>query len=83
MNDIDFTQRLSAQFESEYLGCNFDAGNTFIAGHNPLDYFKALRKYAVHFHIKAASPAFPRAALRSAGAQAQILIINADGEGRN
>ena len=26
--------------------------NTFIAGHNPLDDLKALRKYIVHCHIK-------------------------------
>ena len=46
-NDIDFMQRLFKHFDSEYLRCNFDTGNTFIAGHNPLDYLKALRKYVM------------------------------------
>ena len=36
-NDIDFMQRLFKRFESAHLRCNFDTGNTFIAGHNPLD----------------------------------------------
>ncbi len=51
-NDLDFMERLFKHFESEHLRCNFDTGNTFIAGHNPLDYLKALRKYVVHCHIK-------------------------------
>ena len=55
-NDIDFMQRLFKEFDSEYLRCNFDTGNTFIAGHNPLDYLKALRQYIVHCHIKDVSP---------------------------
>jgi len=62
-NDIDFMQRLFKHFESEHLRCNFDTGNTFIAGHNPLEYLKALRKYVVHCHIKDVSPALA-AALR-------------------
>ena len=62
-NDIEFMQRLFKHFESEHLRCNFDTGNTFIAGHRPLDYLKALRKYVVHCHIKDVSPALA-AALR-------------------
>ena len=61
-NDLDFMQRLFAHFDSEHLRCNFDTGNTFIAGHNPLDYCKALRKYIVHCHIKDVSPALAAAA---------------------
>ena len=62
-NDLEFMQNLFKHFESEWLRCNFDTGNTFIAGHNPLDYLKALRKYVVHCHIKDVSPALA-AALR-------------------
>ena len=60
-NDLDFMQRLFAHFDSEWLRCNFDTGNTFIAGHNPLDYCKALRQYIVHCHIKDVSPALAAA----------------------
>ena len=61
-NDIDFMLRLFRHFESEHLRCNFDTGNTFIAGHDPLDYCKALGKYIVHCHIKDVSPALAAAA---------------------
>jgi sugar phosphate isomerase/epimerase len=44
--------KLLKTFESEWLRCNFDTGNTFIAGHDPLEYLKALRPYVVHCHIK-------------------------------
>ena len=60
-NDIEFMLNLFKHFESEWLRCNFDTGNTFIAGHNPLDYLKALRKYIVHCHIKDVSPALAAA----------------------
>jgi len=61
-NDIEFMQNLFKYFDSEYLRCNLDTGNTFIAGHNPLDYLKALSKYMVHCHIKDVSPALAAAA---------------------
>lgn len=51
-NDLDFMLRLFKHFDSEYLRCNFDTGNTFIAGHDPLEYVTALRPYVVHCHIK-------------------------------
>jgi sugar phosphate isomerase/epimerase len=51
-NDIGFMQRLLSHFDSEQLRVNFDTGNTFIAGHDPLDYLKALRPYVTHCHIK-------------------------------
>ena len=61
-NDLDFMERLFKHFESEWLRCNFDTGNSFIAGHNPLDYLKALRKYVTHCHIKDVSPELAAAA---------------------
>ena len=61
-NDIDFMQRLFKHFDSEWLRCNFDTGNTFIAGHNPLDYLKALRPYVSHCHIKDVSAGLAAAA---------------------
>ena len=61
-NDLDFMQRLFREFESEWLRCNFDTGNTFIAGHDPLDYVKALRPYVSHCHIKDVSAELAAAA---------------------
>lgn len=51
-NDIEFMQRLFRHFDSEHLRCNLDTGNTFIAGHDPLEYLKALRPWVSHCHIK-------------------------------
>jgi sugar phosphate isomerase/epimerase len=61
-NDLDFMERLFKHFDSEWLRCNFDTGNSFIAGHNPLDYLKAMRKYVTHCHIKDVSPELAAAA---------------------
>jgi len=51
-NDIEFMHRLFKHFDSEWLRCNFDTGNTFIAGHDPLEYLKAMLPYVSHCHIK-------------------------------
>jgi len=50
--DVDFMQRLFEHFDSEHLRLNMDTGNTFIAGLDPLEYLKSLRKYLTHAHIK-------------------------------
>jgi sugar phosphate isomerase/epimerase len=51
-NDGDFLERLFEHFESEHLRFNFDTGNTFIAGNDPVEYLKRFRKYLSHAHIK-------------------------------
>lgn len=51
-NNLDFMKRLFEHFDSPWLRLNFDTGNTFIAGHDPLEYVKALRPYLSHCHIK-------------------------------
>ena len=48
----DFLERLFTHFDSEYLRFNFDTGNTFISGNDPLEYLKRFRKYLPHCHIK-------------------------------
>jgi sugar phosphate isomerase/epimerase len=50
--DGDFMERLFSYFESEHLRFNFDTGNSFIAGLDPLEYLKRFRKYLSHAHIK-------------------------------
>ena len=52
----EFLERMLAFVDSPFLRLNLDTGNSFIAGHNPLDYLKALRKYVSHCHIKDVSP---------------------------
>ncbi len=50
--DGEFMERLFAYFESEYLKFNFDTGNSFISGLDPLEYLTRFRKYLSHAHIK-------------------------------
>jgi sugar phosphate isomerase/epimerase len=52
----DFLERLFRHFESPHLRFNFDTGNTYISGKDPLEYLKRFRKYVSHCHIKDVSP---------------------------
>jgi sugar phosphate isomerase/epimerase len=52
----EFLERLFTHFNSEHLCFNFDTGNTFISGQDPLEYLKRFRKYLTHAHIKDVSP---------------------------
>ena len=61
-NDPEFMLKLFKHFDSEYLRCNFDTGNSFIAGHTPQEYLKTLRPYVTHLHIKDVSPQLAAAA---------------------
>jgi sugar phosphate isomerase/epimerase len=54
--DADFMQRLFDHFDSPHLRMNFDTGNSFIAGLDPLEYLTQMRKYVSHLHIKDVSP---------------------------
>jgi len=57
----DFMLRLFETFDSPYLRFNFDTGNTFIAGKDPLEFCKTFHKYLTHCHIKDVSPALAAA----------------------
>jgi inosose dehydratase len=51
-NNGDFLERLFTHFDSPHLRMNFDTGNTFIAGNEPLEYLRRFRQYLSHAHIK-------------------------------
>jgi sugar phosphate isomerase/epimerase len=61
--DGEFMLKLLSHFEDERLRINFDTGNAFIQGHDPLEYYKELEKYIVSSHIKDVDPGLA-AALR-------------------
>ncbi|MGO9113825.1 MAG: sugar phosphate isomerase/epimerase family protein [Thermoguttaceae bacterium] len=61
-SNLEFMTRLFEYFDSSYLLFNFDTGNTFIAGEDPLDFCMALRKYLTHCHIKDVSAELAAAA---------------------
>jgi sugar phosphate isomerase/epimerase len=60
--DGDFMERLFSHFDSKHLRMNFDTGNTFISGLDPLEYMKRFRKYITHVHIKDVSAGLAAAA---------------------
>ncbi len=51
-NNLELMVNLLEEFDSPWLGVNFDTGNTFIAGHDPLTYLKAIRPWLRHVHCK-------------------------------
>ena len=50
--NLELMVKLLKEFDSPWLGVNFDTGNTFIAGHDPLTYLKAIRPWLRHVHCK-------------------------------
>lgn len=57
----EFMLRLFEYFDSPHLQFNFDTGNTYIAGKDPLEFCRTFRKYLTHCHIKDVSPALAAA----------------------
>jgi sugar phosphate isomerase/epimerase len=45
-------QKIMGMFESEHLRINFDTGNTYISGNDPLEFLKGVRKWVSHLHVK-------------------------------
>jgi sugar phosphate isomerase/epimerase len=46
----------SSSTSTEHLRFNFDTGNIFISGKDPLEYLKRFRQYVSHLHIKDNQP---------------------------
>ena len=49
-------------FDSPFVGINFDTGNSFIAGRDPVAFIKQVRKHVNHVHCKDVSKALADAA---------------------
>jgi sugar phosphate isomerase/epimerase len=52
----EFLERLFEHFDSPHLRFNFDTGNTYISGNDPLEYLTRFCKHLSHLHIKDVSP---------------------------
>jgi len=50
--NLELMVSILEEFDSPWLGVNFDTGNVFIAGHDPLIYLKAIRPWLRHVHCK-------------------------------
>jgi len=48
----DMLERLLARFTPRELGVNFDTGNSFLAGNDPVAYLKRVADRVIHVHVK-------------------------------
>jgi inosose dehydratase len=48
----DTMARILGFFDSRHFGMNFDTGNTFIAGRDPVEFLKRFRERVNHVHVK-------------------------------
>ena len=65
-------------FESPYVGINFDTGNSFIAGRDPVEFLKHVRKYVNHVHCKDVSKELADAVRgKNTGIAASVVHIGA------
>jgi sugar phosphate isomerase/epimerase len=80
-NNVEYLLGIVEPFQSEYVQINFDTGNTFIAGNDPLTFLKGVRKYVNHLHVKDVSKSLAEAVRgKETGISASVVPI---GEGVN
>jgi inosose dehydratase len=77
----EFMAEMLAFSDSPFLQMNMDTGNTFIAGHDPVDFLKRFKDRVSHVHIKDVSESLAAAAR---GGMTGIAVSHcAIGEGVN
>ncbi len=59
--DPDTMERIFEMFDSPYLRLNFDTGNTFISGQDPVRFLERFRHKVSHLHIKDVSESLAKA----------------------
>ena len=75
-NNVESLLGIVEPFQSEYVGINFDTGNTFIAGNDPLTFLKGVRKYVNHLHVKDVSKSLADAARgKETGISASVVPV--------
>lgn len=58
---LEGMKRIMSFSDSEYLGINFDTGNTFIAGRDPAEFLEAVADRVTHVHCKDVHPDLAKA----------------------
>lgn len=77
----DFMERLFSAYDTPYLRMNFDTGNTFISGQDPVKYLQRFRHKVAHCHIKDVSESLAKAVRgNETGISTSVVAI---GEGVN
>ena len=71
-------------FKSPFIRINFDTGNTFISGQDPVKFLKQVRKYVTHVHCKDVSPQLAAAARgKDTGISASVVPIGGGANAEN
>ncbi|MEI7947763.1 MAG: sugar phosphate isomerase/epimerase family protein [bacterium] len=78
--NLELMVRLMKEINDPLLGVNFDTGNTFIAGHDPVAMVKELLPWIKHFHVKDIAPELKANIGKDTGVAASEVHV---GEGIN
>ncbi len=80
--NLELMTKLMKHFDSPLIGVNFDTGNTFIAGNDPVAMVKELVPWIHHFHVKDVAPELKASIGKDTGiAASEVHVgqgINAD-----
>ncbi|NLE62160.1 MAG: sugar phosphate isomerase/epimerase [Planctomycetes bacterium] len=80
-NNADFMERLFTEFDTPLFRMNFDTGNSFISGNDPVAFLKRFRHKVSHCHIKDVSESLAKAVRgEETGISTSVVAI---GEGVN
>jgi sugar phosphate isomerase/epimerase len=73
----DYMVRLLNRFGPDEIGVNFDTGNSFLAGNDPVEYLRQIADRVIHVHIKD----IPRSQLDQRGKVTGTRVGVAAGDG--
>jgi sugar phosphate isomerase/epimerase len=79
-NNLELMMRLMRHFDDPLVGVNFDTGNTFVAGNDPVAMVKELLRWIRHVHVKDVAPELEANIGRETGIAASEVYV---GEGIN
>jgi len=79
-NNLELMLRLMKHFDDPLVGVNFDTGNTFIAGNDPVAMIKELYPWLHHVHVKDVAPELTESIGKDTGIAASEVHV---GEGIN
>jgi sugar phosphate isomerase/epimerase len=78
--NLEMMVRLMKHFEDPLVGINFDTGNTFVAGSDPVAMVKELLPWIHHFHVKDVAPELAAHVGKETGIAASEVFV---GQGIN
>ncbi len=78
--NLELMVKLMKHFDDPLIGVNFDTGNTFVAGNDPVAMTKELLPWIHHFHVKDVAPELQASVGEETGIAASEVHV---GEGIN